>query len=287
MARKNSPITAPPAAFPRKSSPSTPQNANFGPFFVRRANFVALTPTIRPSRANFFAHEARQRGDIETNNTTAHLQQGTAETGITTAAEKRTKKHPFLTCKGDGGFKPTQTRTSKGDMGFRQPSRLVDRAWPRGPWGAVGPVRGTRGQYPLQTSSNRSNLKPLVRTHVTNVVNLRPKTAIFSEKAVGLTTFVTTDQKSRRKTPPIDDVCNNTQRSAPKSQHDEPDHIGGPEGTGGFEARRRRDWWAWLRRPWAVAGPGRASTATRHHWCGGRRRDRRARAGFEARRRTK
>ena len=159
---------------------------------MRRANFVALTPTIRPSRANFFAHEARQRGDIETNNTTAHLQQGTAETGITTAAEKRTKKHPFLTCKGDGGFKPTQTRTSKGDMGFRQPSRLVDRAWPRGPWGAVGPVRGTRGQYPLQTSSNRSNLKPLVRTHVTNVVNLRPKTAIFSEKALGLTTFVTT-----------------------------------------------------------------------------------------------
>ena len=29
------------------------------------------------------------------------------------------------------------------------------------------------------------------------------------------------------------------------------------------------------------------TTATRPHWCGGRRRDRRARAGFEARRRTK
>ena len=43
---------------------------------------------------------------------------------------------------------------------------------------------------------------------------------------------------------------------------------------------------------WAVAGPGRASRRrtdqhTRNHWCGGRRRDRRARAGFEARRRTK
>ena len=44
-----------------------------------------------------------------------------------------------------------------------------------------------------------------------------------------MTTFVTTDQKSTRKTPPIDDVCNNTQRRAPKSQHDKPDHIGGPE----------------------------------------------------------
>ena len=34
---------------PRKSSPSTPKNADFGPFWVRRANFFALTPT--PSRA--------------------------------------------------------------------------------------------------------------------------------------------------------------------------------------------------------------------------------------------
>ena len=57
---------------------------------------------------------------------------------------------------------------------------------------------------------------------------------------------------------------------------------------------RRRVRRAWLRCPWAVAGPGRASsrraqprTAIQRHWCGGRRRDRRARAGFEARRRTK
>ena len=31
---------------------------------------------------------------------------------------------------------------------------------------------------------------PLASAHVTNVVNLRPKTLIFSEKALGLTTFV-------------------------------------------------------------------------------------------------
>ena len=102
----------------------------------------------------------------------------------------------------------------------------------------------------LQTSSNQRDSHRLSRASVTNVVNLRPKTLIFSEKAVGLTTFVTTDQKSTRKTPPIDDVCNNTQRSAPKSQHDKPDHIGGsenqaavPVGGGeawpGFEATRR------------------------------------------------
>ena len=76
----------------------------------------------------------------------------------------------------------------------------------------------------------------------------------------------------------------------------------GPEGTaavpvGGGMVR--------LRCPWAAAGPGRGAggrrrgsaglrddapshiSATRRRRCGGRRRDRRARAGFEARRRTK
>ena len=84
----------------------------------------------------------------------------------------------------------------------------------------------------------------------------------------------------------------------------------------------RRDPWAWLRCPWTTR-PGRVSrrraeqhqqpgatgvegaggicrgaggrwrglaglvTAHWRHWCGGRRRARRARAGFEARRRTK
>ena len=93
----------------------------------------------------------------------------------------------------------------------------------------TGPGCDARGQYPLQTSSNRSNLKPLVRTPVTNVVNLRPKTTIFSEKAVGLTTFVTT-------------------------------HSGAPQDPSTtsqttFGVRRTR-----LQRPWAAAGPGRASS---------------------------
>ena len=129
----------------------------------------------------------------------------------------------------------------------------------------TGHGRGTRGRTTLQTSSNRSNLKALPRTSVTNVVNLRPKTTIFSEKAAGLTTFVTTDQKSTRKTPPIDDVCNNTQENGQKSQRARPLRCHG----------RRRDL---PRCPWAAAGPGQASRRrtdqhARHHWCGGRRRD--------------
>ena len=44
------------------------------------------------------------------------------------------------------------------------------------------------------------------------------------------------------------------------------------KGTGGYGR-------AWLRRTWAAAGPSRASTATRPHWCGGHRR---VRAGLAA-----
>ena len=160
----------------------------------------------------------------------------------------------------------------------------------------AGPGRATSGRPTLQTSSNQRDSNHLARTPVTNVVNLRPKTLILSEKALGLTTFVTTDQKSTQKTPPIDDVCNNTQRSAPKSQHDKPNRIGGPEnpaavpvggggarpgfeptrqatqqhpsptgvegagGAGGHGRAAKRG--AWPRCRWAVAGPGRASRST-------------------------
>ena len=93
-----------------------------------------------------------------------------------------------------------------------------------------GPGRRAGGRTTLQTSSNRSDLKPLARTPVTNVVNLRPKTTIFSEKAVGLTAFVTTDRESTQKTPPIDDVCNNTQQKGQKTQRGR--LAGGPPPTG-------------------------------------------------------
>ena len=46
----------------------------------------------------------------------------------------------------------------------------------------------------------------------------------------------------QRKSHWIDDVCNNTQRSAPKSQHDKPDHIGGPEGLAAVPVGGGRAW---------------------------------------------
>ena len=166
--------------------------------------------------------------------------------------------------KGDGGFNPTRVRASKGDAGFRRAGRLVYRTQMRYPWPAAGPGRAASGRPTLQTSSNQHDLNRLARTSVTNVVNLSPKTSIFSEKADGLTTFVTTGQKSTRKTPWIDDVCNNTRQA--RRQHTRHHLCGG----------RRRDL---PRCPWAAAGPGRASRRhtstrqhTRSHWCGGRRR---------------
>ena len=47
----------------------------------------------------FFAHKAQQRGDVETNNTTARPQQGSLETGITSAPEKCTKNTHFSPAK--------------------------------------------------------------------------------------------------------------------------------------------------------------------------------------------
>ena len=124
----------------------------------------------------------------------------------------------------------------------------------------------------LQTSSNQRNSHRLTRTPVTNVVNPSPKTAIISEKALRLTTFVTTDQKCAQKTPRIDDVCNNMHQSTPKNSTRETPVT--PTGSRGTGPRCRR----------AAEGPGWASsrrTSTRQHtnphWCGGHRRVRRAR----------
>ena len=93
----------------------------------------------------------------------------------------------------------------------------------------AGPGRATSGRPTLQTSSNHHDLNHLARTSVTNVVNLSPKTNIFNEKAIGLTTFVTTRTR------------------APQN----------PSTTSQTTLGVRR---TWLRCPWAAAGPGRASS---------------------------
>ena len=176
--------------------------------------------------------------------------------------------HPFRTRKGDDGFNRGSAGTRKGDRGFRQPAQLADRARRWCPWAAARPGRATSGRPTLQTSSNQRNSNRLARTSVTNVVNLSPKTSIFTEKADGLTTFVTTGQKSTRKTPWIDDVCNNTHQTTPKHCNSNVANSMFEQVAGELRAKLMGD---------GRARPGfetthRATSATRPHWCEGRRR---------------
>ena len=177
--------------------------------------------------------------------------------------------HPFRTRKGDDGFNRGSAGTRKGDRGFRQPAQLADRARRWYPWAAARPGRATSGRPTLQTSSNQHDLNRLARTSVTNVVNLSPKTSIFTEKADGLTTFVTTGQKSTRKTPWIDDVCNNTHQTTPKHCNSNVANSMFEQVAGELRAKLMGD---------GRARPGfettrRATSATRPHLCEGRRRD--------------
>ena len=143
------------------------------------------------------------------------------------------------------------------------------RARLRYPWAAARPGRATSGRPTLQTSSNHHDSHRLARTSVTNVVNLSPKTSIFTEKADGLTTFVTTGQKSTRKTPWIDDVCNNTHQTTPKHCNSNVANSMFEQVAGELRAKLMGD---------GRARPGfetthQATSATRPHWCEGRRRD--------------
>ena len=93
QARQNSPSTAPPPLNPRQNSLSTPQTANFGPFFVRWANYFALAPTIRPSKAKNAAHWARKHERLERKIAPARGVKGRRETFFAHARSQE----PFLT----------------------------------------------------------------------------------------------------------------------------------------------------------------------------------------------
>ena len=231
LARKNSPSTAPPAALPRKSSPSTApslalprksspskrKNADFGVFRACRANFFALTPTIRPRRANFFAHKAQQRGDVETNNTTARPQQGTAETDNTSAPENCAKNAHFSPAKAmavsvEARSPPAKATTVSGN---RTPGRQGQAAvpvgdggdWPGDQWAAnvTNVVKPTRFQSPHENPCDKRRQS-------------KPKNRHF-----------------QRKSPRIDDVRNNTHPSTPKTQHASPPVT--PPGSRGTRLR--------------------------------------------------
>ena len=132
LPRKSSPSTAPPLALPRKSSPSKRKNADFGVF--------------RACRANFFAHKAQQRGDIETNNTTAHPQQGTTETCITSAPENCTKNARFSPAKAMAVSIPHRHQRAKAiGVSDKRPT------WPTGPGGGARGRRQDLAERPVSS----------------------------------------------------------------------------------------------------------------------------------------
>lgn len=183
-----------------------------------RANYFALTPTTRPRRANVFAHKAQQHGDVETTNTTARSQQGTAETNDTSAPEKTAPKTPISHPQRYGGLTCHRYQRAKAMMvsDKRATRPTGSGCGARGRWRGLPSDQCRRYKRRQTNTIQIASRGPLLQT------SIQAKTTIISEKALRLTTFVTTEQKSTLKTPWIDDVCNNTHRLPQKTQHARP-----------------------------------------------------------------
>ena len=101
-------------------------------------------------RASFFAREARQRGDIETDNTTARLQQGSLETGITSAPENCTKNAHFSPAKAMTVSIPRERERAKvtavSDKALPAPAKAMAVSDNRPSW-PTGPGGGTHGRW--------------------------------------------------------------------------------------------------------------------------------------------
>ena len=118
----------------------------------------------RYCRANFFAHKARQHGDVETTNTTARPQQGTAETDITTAPENCTKKAHFTPAKAMAVSTHHRHERAKetGVSGNRA-------AWP------TGPDHSARGRWLGQSAAPVGNIRYKRRqTNAIPITSLEP-----------------------------------------------------------------------------------------------------------------
>ena len=167
----------------------------------------------------------RQRGDIETNDTTAHLQQRTTETGITSAPENCTKNAHFSPAK-------AMVVSSEARPARAKATPVSDKraAWPTGPGcGARGRRRALhplRGDTPDQNGCNAygSGAMPTDRVHRTTLEYPKEESAAPHPSPVDRNTRSHKTPKNRR-------------------------HGG-----------RRRDRRAWLRCPWAAAGPGRTTS---------------------------
>ena len=278
------PNAPPPSAFPRKNSPSTPENADLGPFFVRWANFFALAPS--PGQAGrTFARTGH--GHVPTLKPITPLQplmQASMKPPAPLLAPKQRPLKPATPLQPKNARKTAFShpqRRWRFQLGLGRHPQRRQRFQTTGPAGRQGlaavPVGGGEAWPGDQCAADVTNVvKPTrFKSPREDLCYKRrqsePKTSIFSEKADGLTTFVTTRAGQHTATSRIG-VEGAGGTGGPGCG------AGGPGcGTGG-----RRRGLAGLRDDVPAT-----HQHTRPHRCGGRRRARRARAGFEARRRTK
>ena len=224
----------------------------------------------RAMQGENIAHRSQKHGDVETNNTTAHPQQGTIETAITSAPEKHTKNAHFPPAKAMPVSIPYRHQQAKATMVSNHRA-----TWPTGPGRSAGgpfrahvnPMTCTWATPPRRTSRGlRAHQR--VNTHV----------QWFACEQHTMPGAVVPKTQT---TTPTAACCH---RFSPRwSALWAPHHLtSGPHcrQSGGIalhEAPTRR----------RHASRGLHVVQTPHlHRHGGRRRVRRARAGFEARRRT-
>ena len=184
---------------------------------------------------------ARQRGDVETTITTARPSTAAIETGITSAPEKHAKKHPFLTRKGDGGFSRGSAGARKGDGGFN-PTQIP----------ASKGDAGFRQPGPTGVEGAGGAARPGCGAHGQQQHHRHPNFARNLSWS-----FFETPQKR----------CNSNDANSMFEQV-----------AGELRAKLMGDGGAWSG---FEATHHSNHQHARSHWCGGRRRDRRARAGFE------
>ena len=135
---------------------------------VPQGELFRILARTRPRRATNIAHEVRQHGDIETNNTTAHPQQGTTETCITSAPENCTKNARFSPAKAMAVSIPHRHQRAKAiGVSDKRPT------WPTGPGGgargrrqdlAERPADGRRYKRRQTNATQIASRGPLLQT---------------------------------------------------------------------------------------------------------------------------
>ena len=148
---------------------------------------------------------ARQHGDVETTNTTAHPQQGTAETDITTAHPQQGTAETDITTAPENCTKNTHFAPAKAmavSVAARPaPAKVTGVSDKRAAW-PTGPGCGARGRRRAWPGDQWT-------ADVTNVVKPTRFKSPHEDPCDKRRQSEPKNRHFQRKSPRIDDVCNN------------------------------------------------------------------------------